>query len=102
MNYDFLLYTATALYMSCYIPIIYADITNKNANIYNIPERFISLIGGGFGLTYSIKTDNMPLIINYTLAFQKRQENPMQMSHQASQGHCQAPSECILKQTVCR
>jgi hypothetical protein len=56
---------ATFLYLACYVPELYANYKNKNANIYNIPEKVIMLAASCFGLAYAISTDNMPLVINY-------------------------------------
>jgi len=71
MNHDYLMYMATFLYLACYVPELYANYKNKNANIYNIPEKVIMLAASCFGLAYAISTDNMPLVINYApfLAF---------------------------------
>ena len=65
------MYMATFLYLACYVPELYANYKNKNANIYNIPEKVIMLAASSFGLAYAISTDNMPLVINYApfLAF---------------------------------
>jgi uncharacterized protein with PQ loop repeat len=65
MAYDYLMYTATVLYMTCYIPELYANYINKNANGYNIPEKIIMLTACSFGLSYSIATENTALIVNY-------------------------------------
>lgn len=65
MNDDYFMYTATVLYFMCYAPGVYADFKNKNANIYNLPEKIISLCATTFGLIYSIRINNIPLIINY-------------------------------------
>ena len=38
MSHDYLINTATAMYIICYVPELYANYKNKNANIYNLPE----------------------------------------------------------------
>lgn len=60
---------ASAGFFICYIPDFFADIINKNANIYNIFEKFIILIATCFALSYSIITNNNALIINYAPIF---------------------------------
>jgi len=65
MNPDYLMYIATFLYLSCYIPELYANYKNKNANIYNIPEKVIMLAASSFGLSYAVVTQNIPLTVNY-------------------------------------
>jgi hypothetical protein len=44
---------------------VYADYKNKNANVYNLPEKLVSLCATAFGLVYSIRIDNTPLMVNY-------------------------------------
>ena len=66
MDTEYLMYTATFLYLSCYIPELYANYKNKNANMYNIPEKVIMLAATSFGLSYAITTQNLPLILNYS------------------------------------
>jgi hypothetical protein len=65
MNYDYLMYIATALYFACYIPILNADIKNKNANLNNLPERVLSITASTFAVVYAVKIDSIPLKINY-------------------------------------
>jgi len=65
MNPDYLMYVASFLYLSCYIPELYANYINKNANIYNIPEKIIMLTATSCGLSYGIIIENNALIINY-------------------------------------
>jgi len=65
MNPDYLMYTASFLYISCYIPELYANYKNANANIYNIPEKIIMLIATTAGFTYAIIIEDTPLTINY-------------------------------------
>lgn len=65
MEYDYLMNTATTLYFICYIPELYANYRNKNANIYNLPEKVMVFIGTSFALAYSVLNMNKSLIINY-------------------------------------
>jgi len=65
MNDDVFMYIAIGLYFICYVPGVYADFKNKNANIYNLPEKIVSLCGTTFGLIYSVRINNIPLIVNY-------------------------------------
>ena len=62
---DFLMYVASAMYLVCYIPELYANYKNKNANIYNLPEKVIILIGSGFAFAYAIVNADQALLINY-------------------------------------
>jgi uncharacterized protein with PQ loop repeat len=65
MSYDYLMYGATILYLVCYVPELYANYVNKNANAYNVPEKVIMLSAATLGLSYSVATNNTALIINY-------------------------------------
>lgn len=65
MGHDYLMNTATALYFICYIPELYANYHNKNANIYNVPEKVVIFVGTSFALAYSVINMNVPLIANY-------------------------------------
>ena len=65
MDYDYLINVASALYIVCYIPELYANYKNKNANVFNIPEKVLMLLGTGFSLTYAVLNNNSALIINY-------------------------------------
>lgn len=56
---------ATGLYFICYIPELYANYRNKNANIYNVPEKVLIFVGSAFALTYSVLNSDTALIINY-------------------------------------
>jgi uncharacterized protein with PQ loop repeat len=66
MHDEYLMYTASALYFVCYLPELYANYKNKNANFYNVPEKVLIFVGTLFALSYSIRTENKALIINYT------------------------------------
>lgn len=65
MAYDFLMNTASALFLVCYIPELYANWKNKNANFYNMPEKAIIVLGTGFAFTYAVVNDDISLITNY-------------------------------------
>ena len=65
MEHDYLMNIATILFFICYIPELYANYKNKNANIYNIPEKIVVLSGSAFAFAYAYATDNSVLIINY-------------------------------------
>lgn len=65
MNGDYLMYVASFLYLTCYIPELYANYANKNANIYNLPEKVIMLIATTCGFSYGIMNENIALIVNY-------------------------------------
>ena len=65
MDYSILMNISSALYFVCYIPELYANYKNKNANIYNMPEKVVLLMATGFALAYSILINDNALIINY-------------------------------------
>lgn len=65
MAADYLMYTTSALFFVCYIPDLYANYINKNANIYNLPEKVIIFIATCLALSYAIINKNIPLITNY-------------------------------------
>lgn len=66
MTHEFLMYTASIMYAVCYIPDLASTYRNKNANIYNVPEKLFMLIGTSFALSYAVSINNNTLIINYT------------------------------------
>jgi uncharacterized protein with PQ loop repeat len=65
MAYDFLMNTASALFFICYIPELYANWKNQNANFYNMPEKALILLASSFALAYAILNDDVSLISNY-------------------------------------
>lgn len=65
MTQEYLMYTASILYTMCYIPDLASTYRNKNANIYNVPEKMFMLIGTSFALSYAVAIGNRTLIINY-------------------------------------
>ena len=65
MEYEYLMNIATILYIACYIPELYANYKNKNANIYNLPEKVVVFVGTAFAFAYSVATENQSLVLNY-------------------------------------
>lgn len=65
MAYDYLINTASGLFFICYIPELYANYKNKNANFYNMPEKILLLLASSFALAYSIANNDVSLIANY-------------------------------------
>jgi len=65
MAYDSLMNIASALFIICYIPELYANWKNKNANFYNMPEKIIILLGSGFAFSYAILNSDISLMSNY-------------------------------------
>jgi hypothetical protein len=65
MGYDVLMNTASALFFICYIPELYANYKNKNANFYNMPEKAVLLLASAFALAYAIANNDEALIVNY-------------------------------------
>ena len=57
--------TATIMFFICYVPELYANYKNKNANIYNLPEKILLLSGTGFAFTYACCINDTVLISNY-------------------------------------
>lgn len=68
-EYGYLMYTASVLYIVCYIPELYANYKNKNANGWNVPEKVVILVGSTFALAYSIMLEDRTLMINYAPLF---------------------------------
>jgi uncharacterized protein with PQ loop repeat len=65
MGYDVLMNTASALFFICYIPELYANYKNKNANFYNMPEKAVLLLASGFAFAYALINNDSALIVNY-------------------------------------
>lgn len=65
MNYEYLMNTATGMYFLCYIPELYANYKNKNANIYNLPEKAIMFIATALACAYAILNGDTTLTVNY-------------------------------------
>lgn len=56
---------SSSLFFICYIPELYANWKNKNANIYNMPEKVLILIGSGFAFSFALMNEDTALISNY-------------------------------------
>jgi hypothetical protein len=67
--YDYLMNICTACYLVCYVPDLYANYVNKNANILNIPEKVLIFIGTGFALAFAVITQDAALITNFAPLF---------------------------------
>lgn len=65
MAYDVLMNTASALFFICYIPELYANWKNKNANFYNMPEKVVLLFASVFAFAYALVNNDNALITNY-------------------------------------
>ena len=65
MTYDYLMNISSVVFFICYIPELYANYKNPNANIYNMPEKFLMVIGSGFALSYAVMISDTALIANY-------------------------------------
>jgi len=65
MNYDYLMNISSAIFFLCYIPELYANYKNKNANVYNMPEKVLMLVGSGFALGFAVMKEDVALMSNY-------------------------------------
>lgn len=65
MPYDYVMNTASALFLICYIPELYANYKNKNANVWNLPEKVVMLGGSGLAFAYALLNEDSALIGNY-------------------------------------
>lgn len=65
MKYDFLMNISSALFFICYIPELYANWKNQNANVYNMPEKVIMLVGSCFAFSFALMNEDIALISNY-------------------------------------
>ena len=65
MAYDFLMNTASSIFFICYIPELYANWRNQNANFYNMPEKVLLLLASSFALAYAILNSDISLMSNY-------------------------------------
>ena len=65
MDYGYLMNIATIMFFICYIPELYANYKNKNANIYNLPEKVLVLSGTAFAFAYAYCINDMVLVSNY-------------------------------------
>ncbi len=67
--YDYLMNICTFCYLVCYVPDLYANYKNKNANIWNIPEKVLIFIGTGFALAFAVVTEDKALLTNFAPLF---------------------------------
>jgi len=65
MPHDYLMNTASALFFVCYIPELYANWKNKNANFYNMPEKVVLVVASAFAFAYAVANSDVALISNY-------------------------------------
>ncbi|NBV77671.1 hypothetical protein EBR66_05925 [bacterium] len=65
MQYDYLMNISSALFFICYVPELYANYKNKNANIYNLPEKLLIVFGTGFAFSYAYINGDITLMTNY-------------------------------------
>lgn len=56
---------ASILFFLCYIPELYANYRNKNANIYNLPEKVVMLLATSLAFTYAVLEEDQALLLNY-------------------------------------
>ena len=62
-NPDYLMYSATAVWLFTAVPELYANYINKNANMYNLPEKILGITGLSLALACAVITKDKPLII---------------------------------------
>ena len=67
--YDYLMNICTVCYLVCYVPDLYANYKNKNANVWNIPEKVLIFIGTGFALAFAVVTEDKALLTNFAPLF---------------------------------
>ena len=65
MQHEYLMNAASVLYIACYLPELYANYKNRNANAYNVPEKIVMLTATIFALSYAILNQDTPLMLNY-------------------------------------
>jgi uncharacterized protein with PQ loop repeat len=65
MLHEYLMNTASVFFLAYYIPELYANWKNKNANIYNMPEKVILVLASGFAFSYAMINNDIALISNY-------------------------------------
>jgi hypothetical protein len=68
-SFDYLMNICTVCYLVCYVPDLYGNWKNKNANCWNIPEKVLIFIGTGFALAYSVLISDQALIVNFAPLF---------------------------------
>jgi uncharacterized protein with PQ loop repeat len=62
---DLIMYFATGANVISVLPELYANYINKNANVYNLPEKIMLVIGSSLGFSYGIMINNTPVCVNY-------------------------------------
>jgi len=62
-----LMFAATGFYFICHVPELYANYVNKNANMYNMPEKLFMLLGTVLAVTYAIQLGDSAILTNYGL-----------------------------------
>ena len=67
--YDYLMNICTVCYLICYVPDLYANYINKNANVWNIPEKVLIFVGTGFALAFAVVTEDKALLANFAPLF---------------------------------
>jgi len=65
MKDEYLMFSASIIYFICYVPELYATYKNKNANVYNMPEKLLIAVGSVLALTYAVRIKSLPLVTNY-------------------------------------
>jgi hypothetical protein len=64
-QYEYLMNIASVLFIACYIPELYANYKNKNANFWNVPEKVVIFVGTSFAFSYAALNNDRALMINY-------------------------------------
>jgi len=65
MLHEYLMNTASFFFLAYYVPELYANWKNKNANIYNMPEKVFLVLASGFAFSYAMINNDIALISNY-------------------------------------
>jgi hypothetical protein len=65
MAYNYLMNISSGIFFICYVPELYANYKNKNANIYNLPEKLLIVFGTSFAFTYAFMNEDATLMSNY-------------------------------------
>ena len=65
-KYDILMFSSSGLYIVCYIPELWANYKNKNANLWNVPEKIVMLLATILSFCYAVLNEDTALMTNYT------------------------------------
>ena len=65
-RYDALMFASSGLYIMCYFPELYANYKNKNANLWNVPEKIVMLLATSLSFCYAVVNEDTALMTNYT------------------------------------